>query len=155
MVWLRPLRLFLQRLLIKEPPPPGCPAEIRTANLMAGRRANQWDTPHPFNTCICLPPRFILISIVGQFISVVVFEAYTVVSKLNRRIFLIIFFYLSVFNTTSSATPQIPLWRRMLGSNQGLLRLLHWQSDELTTRLDLSHKQLDLIHKRLDLIHNG
>ncbi len=29
--------------------------------------------------------------------------------------------------------------RRMLGSNQGLLRFLHWQSDALTTRLDLIH----------------
>ncbi len=35
---------------------------------------------------------------------------------------------------------QIPLCRRMLGTpNQGLLRLRHWQSDALTTQLDLIH----------------
>ncbi len=38
------------------------------------------------------------------------------------------------------------------GWNPGMLRLRHWQSDALTTRLDLIHNRLDLIHKRLDLI---
>ncbi len=42
---------------------------------------------------------------------------------------------------------------QMLGSNPGLLLLRHWQSDALTTRLDLIHTRLDLIHDRLDLIH--
>jgi hypothetical protein len=36
--------------------------------------------------------------------------------------------------------------RRMLGSNLRLMRLWHWQSDSITTRLDLIHTRLDLIH---------
>jgi hypothetical protein len=52
--------------------------------------------------------------------------------KLNRRIFSEFHLWILI-NTASSAAPQATL------CEPGLLRLRHWQSDTLTTRLDLIH----------------
>jgi hypothetical protein len=58
--------------------------------------------------------------------------------KVKRGIFWI--FYVLYSTLLHLPPPQISLCRRMLGSNPGLLRLRHWESDALTTSLDLIHK---------------
>ncbi len=62
--------------------------------------------------------------------------------------------YFSVLLSTLFHLP--PLRYHCVGGccDLGQLRLQHWLSDALTTRLDLIHSRVDLIHSRLDLIYS-
>ncbi len=53
-----------------------------------------------------------------------------------------VFFYVLNSTLPHLPPPQIPLYRMMLGSNRGLMRLAQWQSDALTTKLDLIQRSL-------------
>jgi hypothetical protein len=85
-------------------------------------------------------PDIIFLTPLSDLITYLLLLSYTVPYGSLRKIF--------VRGRYSLGMPQ-----RTQGFKPGLLRLWHWQSDTLTTRLDLVYTRLDLIHTRLDLIH--
>jgi len=70
-------------------------------------------------------------------VSLAVFTAVFLEFRLLLSLLFFHIVFITLFNTVSSASHQIPLHRRTLGSNPGQLLLRHWLSDALTTQLDL------------------
>ncbi len=72
-------------------------------------------------------------------------------SSSNFYFYLILggFFKMYVLYSTLLHLPPLRFNRRMLGLNPGQLRLRHWLSDALATRLHLIQTWLHLIHKKL------
>jgi hypothetical protein len=89
----------------------------------------------------------------GNFVLFLFMGTIVQLLKKNLKSFLFIIIF-TLFVTVSSAAPQIPLCRRMLGSKPRLLRLWIWQSEAFTTPLVLIHK-LGYISSTilLDFIH--
>ncbi len=86
---------------------------------------------------------------------------YTTITPLNIRADVkegFFGFFLFMYDIHYSILLHLPALRfncvgRMMGSNPGQLRLRHWLSNALTTRLCIIHTRLYLIHTRLYLIH--
>jgi hypothetical protein len=135
-------------------PPPHPKMPCRDSNREPyGRqgRANQWDTPHPVKH-ICLPLRFILISTVWQFISVVVFEGYSF-KKLTGGFFWL-FFSISLYSTLLHLPPlRFHCARGCWTARTVATSALAVRRTNHTAR---SHPQTARSHpQRLDLIHHG